>query len=292
MTKQHAKPFRAVASRIKWWLIRCLVAADDMYMRFTETKPLLPKGKQCIVVTVAFNKPELIKLQYQSLKKNLGSDFGYLVYDNSTEAQASEELERFSRQNGFTYFKPGSKLAGRINPSIDHAIALDWCAKAIAKHQEKLKYALFLDHDIFLTERWLLSDVHSPGIVLTAPKQERGGVTYYWPGLMLVATNFASLKVLSFLPEQGLDTGGKIGKLAKMHKILTADIPHCGYINTRNGSGIKNTDSNFGNLLMRNQIIEAYGPWLHLINGSGWRGTSNQKESLEYIRKKIDKVLD
>jgi hypothetical protein len=287
----HSKASQALAGRLKWRLIHCLVSANKVYSRYFEKKPVIPNGKNCIVVTVAFNKPRLIKIQLESLRKHLKSDFSYLIYDNSTDARASRELEQLSRDNTVIYVKPRTKLAGRINPSLDHAIALDWCLEAIARQTKRPKYALFLDHDIFLTADCLLSAAVSPKVGITAPRQERKGIAYYWPGLMFINTELTNLKLLSFLPEPGVDAGGKLGRQALKHKIATEEILHCGYICTANGSNINSNDKSFEELLMSNQIVESYGPWLHLINGSCWRGKGKQDQSLNYILSRINKSL-
>mgnify|MGYP006280490367 CR=1 FL=1 len=285
----HTQASRALTSRLKWRLIHYLVAANEIYARHFEKKPTIPNGKNCIVVTVAFNKPRLVRIQLESLKKHLKIDFNYLIYDNSTDPRASQELEQLSRDDAVTYIKPKAKLAGRINPSLDHAIALDWCAKAIAKQEKRPKYALFLDHDIFLTGDWTMSAAMSPNIGISAPRQERKGIAYYWPGLMAINTELANLELLSFLPDQGLDTGGKLGRQTLKHKIATEEIQHCGYIYTADGSKMNDEDISFQELLMSNEIVEAYGPWLHLINGSCWRGDDKQNQSLNYIISQINK---
>ena len=292
MTLMHTRVSQALASRLKWWLIHCLVAANEIYSRYFEKKPIVANEKDCVIVTVAFNKPRLIKIQLESLKKHLKTDFNYLIYDNSTDAQASQELEQLSRDSTVIYVKPRAKLAGRINPSLDHAIALDWCLKAITNQKKRPKYALFLDHDIFLTADWHLSAAISPTVGITAPRQERNGITYYWPGLMVINTELTNLKLLSFLPEPGLDTGGKLGRQALRYKIETQEMRHCGYISTLTGSKINNEENNFDELLMSNQIVEAYGPWLHLINGSCWRGKGRQDQSLNYIISQINNSIE
>jgi glycosyltransferase involved in cell wall biosynthesis len=292
MKLTHTRVSRALASRLKWLLIHCLVAANEMYSKYFEKRPTIPNWKNCIVVTVAFNKPRLVEIQLASLKKHLKIDFNYLIYDNSNDDQASQALKQLGQGSTATYIKPRAKLAGRINPSLDHAIALDWCAKTIANQEKKPKYVLFLDHDIFLTEDWILSAAVPPNAGITAPRQERQGVVYYWPGLMIINTELTNLKLLSFLPDQGLDTGGKLGRQVLIHKIATEEIQHCGYICTANGSMINSDDNSFRELLASNQIVEAYGPWLHLINGSCWRGKAKQDQSLDYIISKINKPLE
>ena len=292
MTLMHTRVPEALASRLKWLLIYWLVAANQIYSRYFDKKSIIAKEKDCIVVTVAFNKPRLIKIQLESLKKYFKTDFSFLIYDNSTDARASQELEKFCRNNSVIYIKPRTKLAGRINPSLDHAIALDWCLEAITMLKTKPKYALFLDHDIFLTADWEISAAIAPTIGITAPKQERKGIAYYWPGLMVINTELTNLKLLSFLPEPGLDTGGKLGRQALRYKIETQEMRHCGYISTLTGSKINNEENNFDELLMSNQIVEAYGPWLHLINGSCWRGKGRQDQSLNYIISQINNSIE
>jgi glycosyltransferase involved in cell wall biosynthesis len=291
MKPVHDRVSRALASRLKWQLIHCLVAVNDIYSKFFEKESAIPNEKTCIVVAVAFNKPRLIRIQLESLKKHLKINFSYLVYDNSTDARASQELKQLSQDNTAIYVKPRAKLAGRINPSLDHAIALDWCAKAIARQEQRPKYVLFLDHDIFLTDDWILQEAVSPNAGITAPRQEREGHTYYWPGLMVINTELTKLELFSFLPDQGLDTGGKLGGQALKQKIATEEMLHSGYICTANGSKINSDDKCFEELLMSNQVVEAYGPWLHLINGSCWRGKRKQDQSLNYILSRINKSL-
>jgi len=105
---------------------------------------------------------------------------------------------------------------------------------------------------------------------------------------MIIDLNLVDIRLLSFLPDRGLDTGGRLGRITQKHKITTADIVSSSYLNTNCGTPMSSEDPLFDHSLMNNLIVETYGPWIHLINGSGWRGKQNQNQSLDYIVSKIN----
>jgi len=282
---------RAMKSALKWKLVDFAIASSTAITHLANKAKPSFEDKEFIIATIAFNKPELIKLQLESLKTYFREDFAYLIYDNSSNEMSSKELSLLSNGSNVHYFKPRSKPLGRINPSIDHGIALNHCTKLIAKLVRKPKYVLYLDHDIFLTSSWDIPNISPRGIGLVAPEQKRGENRYYWPGLMLVNTHLVNLNILSFLPEHQLDTGGRLRRILEANKIKTGIIPHGGYTDVANGALIDKLNPSFNELLMSNLIIENYGPWLHLINGSGWRGTSNQSKSLDYIARRIKRLI-
>lgn len=278
----------SLINQIKWIAADWAIAVEDILSTLTSIHHALAAEEECIVATVAFNSPELVRIQLESLKKHLRISFSYILYDNSTDAHASRVLERYSKERGISYIKPRLKIAGRLSPSIDHGFALNCCSKAIARARKAGRFVILLDHDIFLTNSWHPSEFLIPGTALSAPKQNREGITYYWPGLMIIDLKLIDIRLLSFLPDRGLDTGGRLGKITQKHKITTADIPSSGYINTTDGRPMSSEDSLFDHCLMNNQIVESYGPWVHLINGSGWRGKQNQHQSIDYIISKIN----
>jgi len=294
-TKTRARKMRSrrghksLIETIKWMAINCAIAANNACPRLTKTHHDIPSSKECIVATVAFNNPELVRIQFESLRKHMRANFNYIIYDNSTDPRASENLQSYSKQQeAIVYIKPRFKTIGRLSPSLDHGFALNCCSKMIAGHGKAARFALLLDHDIFLTKPWHPSEDLIPGIAFSAPKQSRGGITYFWPGLMIIDLNLVDIRLLSFLPDRGLDTGGRLGRITQKHRITTADIESSGYINTNCGTPMSSEDPLFDHSLMNNLIVVTYGPWIHLINGSGWRGKQNQNQSLDYIVSKIN----
>jgi glycosyltransferase involved in cell wall biosynthesis len=155
-----------------------------------------------LLIVVAFNDEELIKLQYESLLKNLDDRFDYIVCDNSSDEKKSQEIRSFCRRKEIYYIRlpknPG------LDGSLSHGLALNWIFYNFIL-KIKPKYFGFLDHDIFAIFRGsFLLNLYGKnyfGIKIEGKKW------YIWPGFAFFNSKFYLNKKMNFLPQRPLDTG-------------------------------------------------------------------------------------
>ena len=283
--KQRAKAFAGQH------LYKTQIFINNLIARNFKKEHRYNGASELLAVTVAFNNPALIRMQHESLVSYSGIGLDYFVYDNSSDRSSSRMIEKYCIEHKIDYYRPMAK-AIRENPSFDHGAALNCCIKRISTLKHAYKYLLLLDHDIFLSHFWSPSCMIKEGSSLAAPIQKRGGHIYYWPGLMLISLDSVQLSHLCFLPDikLGLDTGGRLGKLILETNISVDVVEHDGYLNIENDDFIEPNGDYFNQLLMANLIVEKYGPWIHLINGSGWRGRDNHKRALDFVLAKINQI--
>lgn len=283
--KNRAKSF------IKQKLFKTQIIINNLLACIFKEEIRFEGNGELLAVTVAFNNPTLIKIQHESLRSYSGIRYDYFVYDNSSDRSSSRMIKRYCLEHSISYYRPIAK-AIRDNPSFDHGAALNYCIKRVSNLKHTYRYLLLLDHDIFPCDYWAPDYMIKESSCIAAPIQKRGHHIYYWPGLMLIRLDSVELNEFSFLPdvELGLDTGGRLGKLILQKNISVDVIEHDGYINIQSGDITEPSSANFRELLMANLIVEKYGPWIHLINGSGWRGRENQKSAINYVLVKIGQV--
>lgn len=234
-----------------------------------------------VILTVAFNRSDLLALQVKALQKYAKSKFQYMIFDNSTSNVESDIIRKFCMSHGIVYVKRAILNFLSRSPSISHGAALN-TAIAIIARSPLVKYLLVLDHDIYPTKSF------SPESMLmdhdfAAPIQLREYNEYYWPGLAMINASKVSLKTLSFMPLRGLDTGAKLRDLLIKQGASVTSYKHNGYFCVDDGQLLTRNDRRFDSLLHDNKIVEMHGSWVHMINGSGWRGLENDQKRINYI---------
>ena len=122
------------------------------------------------IVTLAFNRPDFIELQYNSLKKYV-TDFNYVVYDNCPDDSVKQECER---------------LGIKCIPIKLFSADPSWvCGISLNKMWETLQYEfgtlVFIDPDMFLVDE--LPDMGDADFAFVP--QVRGEITYPWTGFMM-----------------------------------------------------------------------------------------------------------
>jgi hypothetical protein len=226
------------------------------------------------LITIAFNNPSLIKHQAISLKQFVTDNFNYHVVDNSTKKITSQLLFNFCKDNSINYYKLPSNLSKK--PSISHSLALNWTLHNILKKSKNIYYG-FLDHDIFpIKETSIIRNLKNQ--VFYGHRQQRERIIYLWPGFCFMNREIFNPSEINFLPSLflGVDTGGRL--FGKLKKILNQKIkwPNHSYIKIN-----KRYES------VHESYIEKIDDWIHLINGSGWKKTHENRlnQGLNYIKK-------
>ena len=232
------------------------------YVRHRVVPPESLESSRIIVVTIAFNNPDLVLIQAEALRKFLQEDYTHIVVDNSPDEHERAEVRTAAESWGSLYLPAPHNPYSWIDPSVSHAFALDWAwFQVVAKLKPEI--AVYLDHDVFPTKpssiRQLLSDK------LVAGYQRKSDHRWLlWPGLLVMGfPEFSKFKV-SFMPKADTDAGGSLWwtvytKIAPERiRFLDRQVVAFGDTSKRYGDGSPG------------EIHIFEGGWVHLVDGSGW----------------------
>ncbi len=204
------KIFKTITKKTSNWLYKLFFLCVFKKARYES---ILPLKKDLLIISVAFNNSETISIQYSHLVKNLKEDFDYLIADNSSKENISDELKIFCEKNNLSYIRLPKNPLTNIRTSGSHSIALNWCYRNIIK-KNKPKYFGLLDHDIFpIRDVEIVKNMKNGfwGVVRT--KKEKWW--YFWPGFSFFEYEKFKKYRFDFFPYHAdrnglifLDTGG------------------------------------------------------------------------------------
>lgn len=211
-----------------------------------------------LLITIAFNEPYWIREQARLLKKYVRDEFTWVVVDNSSREESSQQIAEFCNAAGVPYCR--TRSSG--DPSTSHGHALNWAYESTVKKAEQ-RFFGFLDHDVFpVAPVEFISSLLKCGIY--GILQWRSERWYLWPGFSFFDMEIVqkvSNGTLNFLPCPGLDTGGSNWPLI-YSKLKHEDVPkleeQIEYIQNQ-GSGAIQRDA-----------VCRFGSWIHVVNGSRW----------------------
>jgi len=165
------------------------------------------------IFTFAFNRPDLLELQVDCLKKFFLTDFNLNVIHDTRNSSLVNEFKNVCKkiseryQELTVYYYPHQSTNG-LQSSEYHSVVLQWTYDNIVKRLDD-KIVLFLDHDIFLTEDLNLVEELN-GYDILGLLQQREHVKYIWPGLVAFKTSsFAEINwKCGEVEGQKVDSGG------------------------------------------------------------------------------------
>lgn len=226
------------------------------------------KSEQVLLLTIAFNDAETIKLQYEQTKKYVTETFVYVVVDNSNDEQESEKIKNFCKKNTISYYRL-PQMWNAISPSFSHGLALQYAYQHIVL-KYKPSIVGFLDHDIFPIKQTSVQELvrGNPFFGLLQPRH--GGVWYLWPGFLFFNLEILGSPKLDFTPRRGLDTGGGNYE-ALFKKYDVHSLPRCPHMYKTIGVNEKK------------KRIEFIGGWLHVMGLSGWANVKKTDIDLKEI---------
>jgi len=230
--------------------------------------PRFLRKKDLLIVTVAFNKPDLITLQNKLIHKYMRDSFNYVVCDNSNDDKISANLKRKCKLRRIRYVRlPSTKIVNpSSHPSLSHAYSLNWIVKNILPLCY-CKYLVVIDHDIFPINYYsFLDKIKDQDFYGVRDTKKRGW--YLWPGFTAINAQKFTNKI-NFLPIDGMDTGGSMWT-SIYSKIDNRKLKFATKQNRAIGNGSNKQRDVY-------QVIDK--SWLHLVNGSNWANLkSTQKK--------------
>jgi hypothetical protein len=165
------------------------------------------------VFIFAFNRPDLLSKQIDSLKKHLIGDYSIEVLYDYREDKFGKEFEKICLEKDANLIRHQS-LPNK-SPSQYHADSLSWVYHNMINDEDTV---IFLDHDMFLIDDFDLID-YLREYDISGCLQSRGNVEYTWPGLLIF--RYSSIKNIEFdfnpkfVEGHSLDSGGGTYKILR-----------------------------------------------------------------------------
>lgn len=233
-------------------------------------------ANRLLLLSIAYNSLETIKVQLEYLDKNLRDEYQYIVCDNSSDTQESKKIENFCKQSEVGYIRLLGNPYNGVDASKSHGLAINWMYRHVVK-PSSARYFGTIDHDIFpIKKTSIINKLRNSKVF--GHTQVRGDSWYLWPGFSFFNRMLVGKKKFNFMPVEGLDTGG--GNWESIFRLINksqVSKPVHKYIKYKDGDTIQSTS------------MEKIGDWLHLINSSGWRDGKKKVRIAQLIQKVLDK---
>ncbi len=280
--------------RLKWHYLRLKEQSYRNYLLQPPIKVIQVSqnsaANRMLLVTVAFNCVWTIEAQIDALKKNLQDPFTHIIIDNSSDSARRSEIEQVARTKGVGYISL-PKTPSHISPSMSHGLALNYACNWTSKHLAKYVVIGFLDHDIYPFKSTNLFPImkKQPFYGLLQNREEKW---YLWPGFMFFNRDFSNSKQINFLPQNGLDTGGRNWESIYRHiEKSSIEFPQQFYVSLSDYKKLRNINafpkipiSKKNQLVKKDQLIEIIDSWVHVFNASNWRKANDkEKEVKEFL---------
>lgn len=232
------------------------------------------------VFIFAFNRPDLLELQVDSLRKFNQNLLYITVVQDKHEDSYDEDFSRICDEidvDLITHTAQSNRTASQY-----HADSVQYVYDNLLIDGDVV---LFLDHDMFAIEEMNLLEMLGSHDVLGL-YQERGTVKYIWPGMMLFKYDALKNLQFSFSPgsynSQTLDTGGGTYKLFESN--LSIQDSGVEYPESYNDQNLDNYSYPF-ELHLNNKF-------LHMRNSCQWNNNfvvtdHNKKTVLDFIMSEI-----
>lgn len=179
---------------------------DDVYhIHYNYASPPI-----LLLITVAYNRADMIRHQLRLLPKYLSDPFAHIVVDNSSNKQARKEIASVCRSQGIGYVSLPKNFY--THSSSSHGLTLNWAYQHLVRRINPL-YVGFLDHDIFPVRKHSILDklARQPAY---GQKDVRERISYLWPGFSFYRTELLEGRQIDFKPgvieDIIVDTGGLI----------------------------------------------------------------------------------
>jgi hypothetical protein len=223
----------------------------------------------------AFNRPDLLSLQIDCLKKFLKDKFIInVIHDSRNGENRDDFIEVCNKYQDIkiNYYDHRSPVG--LTASQYHSLSLQWVYDNLIEVSPN-KICLFLDHDIFpICDLNLISDLENLDII--GLEQDRGGVKYVWPGLVIFRSSSFNEMTWScgVYYGQTLDTGGGISAYLRSPSIRYKSY-EVSYPDSYRGFDLTDEKITFG----YNFELHYGEKFLHSRNACNWDVQYNLRDS-------------
>jgi hypothetical protein len=243
------------------------------------------------LVVIAFNRPDLIELQYQFLSKNFKATFTYTVADNSNDPKAKIAIRSYCLKNDIPYLCLPSNPFKAPRFSESHGSALNYVYRKYLK--KKSTVVGLLDHDIFPIDSFDIGDIlkNQPFYGMLQEYQNsalpNGKLYYLWPGLAFFRRSCLEGINVDFMPKLKGDTGSALFKSLYMTFIQDFNNPNGFKFATENRKSLWE-----GNDFQSDMYAVVGETWLHIANAGSWKKTPKDKLKKERMEQILQNLLN
>lgn len=245
---------------------------DKDYVRSLD----ISKAADTLLLTIAFNNVEVIKLQIEKIRLFCQDNYCLLIADNSTDEETRRKIAELCKKEGVLYYPlPKQNPFNGYDPSASHGAALNYVWKNVVQNLDDIRYVMLLDHDIFPSEVFsvnkMLGNASFYGLI-----KERELGWYLWPGFSCF-DKYKINKGMNFLPSKYGDTGSAIyPRLYAKYDVKDIRRASDVYVDLYMKSEHDNTDDMYVDQRNRIEIIDE--TWIHMINAADWAGVGGMEK--------------
>lgn len=227
-----------------------------------------------LLITVAYNRADMIRYQLSLLSKHLSDPFVHVVIDNSKDKSARKEIASvcYERSTGYVSLPPNF-----YKSSNSHGMALNWAYQHIVNGITP-QYVGFLDHDIFPVRTHSILEILKLQ-PLYGQKEMRNKVSYLWPGFSFYRTSLLDANSVDFKPGVVKDTMVDTGGLMPLADLLGDDsgfqFAKGYYVNEADDTTLPLPASAVEWL-----AVDDIDTWLHCIGAGRWRYTESKAKAI------------
>jgi hypothetical protein len=233
------------------------------------------------IYSIHYNRPDLIRYQYESIVKFVKDDFEFIVIDNSILPEISREMKNQCDILGVTYKYTNNQIPhGIMTYGWSHIHGLEFFKNDVINNP--VSNILLIEHDVFLCSdfskiRQILSNYALCGV-----KQEREHIEYVHPGIMYINKDL-------YDDLHNLDLRGDV----RIDGVLNPDMG--GISIDVGGRTYKYIINNRDKVLYIDQYVNKYleepdtnkHVFYHMVRGSNWIGTESELnvKKMSYVEK-------
>ena len=209
--------------------------------------------KEVGIVIITYNNPRLIVPQLDLIKKYCKDEHEVLVFDNSTDARATENIGYHTHSRGHSYFKTN---ASARDSSVSATFALN---VSYVRERDNYDYFLYLDHDSFPLREFSVKEELGDAVIAGVGQQK--AKMYMHTGYLMFNNKEIDHTLINFEcnDEFKLDTGGNLYKVLEAYpdRVKFWDEAY------EENPYFKQGFYNFYAMINK-------GLFMHFLNGSGW----------------------
>lgn len=269
-------------------------------------------NQSLLIVTVAFNKPELIEKQIELVKRYcMDPSYKHVIVDNSTNKKARKSIEDICSRNFIDYI-PVPQLPNKLSRTrffwycASEGIALNWFWNILMqKYKDAVgvnesgkksinhpRYFAIIDHDLLPFKDFSLVEKIS-GKDFYGVDRHRDDTWYLWPGYLMLDLDAVKSRDIDFMPcfvgKTFLDTGGRNWHaLYKDYQRKPEMFAKDKTIRLDNTKELRSQNDIYHRDCI--QIID--GAWVHLVNGSNYAKLKGKDKFMMKVIRNLDKLAE
>jgi hypothetical protein len=109
---------------------------------------------ELLVISVVYNQPKFLDLQYSCLKNNLSVPFNFIIFDNSDDNNITNEFNNICSILNITYIRVPQEIHKSNDASSRAGKSLDFALRHIYNTMEFRGILMVNDSDLFLVKKY------------------------------------------------------------------------------------------------------------------------------------------